>query len=233
VLKAALIAGVVAGLAAAAFHFFATEPLIDRAIALEAIRREAEGTFEEPMLSRDVQHAGLFLGFLLYGLTWSLLFAAIYHLAQRWLPAWSPLKRGLLVAAAAYWSVALLPFLKYPANPPGVGDPNTIGFRQAMYLGILALSIVGTILAGVVARSGPNRGRVALAALAVYAVVVYLVMPANPDAILMPGEIISAFRVLSIAGLTVFWAVFGLAFGALLRRRAREVAFRPAAVGVG
>ena len=63
--------------------------------------------------------------------------------------------------------------------------------------------------------------------------VVYFVLPANPDAILMPAEIISAFRVLSIAGLTVFWAVFGLAFGALLQRRVRQSAFRPAAVGAG
>jgi predicted cobalt transporter CbtA len=231
VLKAALIAGVVGGLAAAAFHFVATEPLIDRAIALETLRRQAEGTYEEPMISRDVQHMGLFLGFLLYGLTWSLLFAATYHLAQRWLPAWSLLKRGLRIAAAAYWSVSLFPFLKYPANPPGVGDPNTIGFRQGLYLGILALSIGGTVLAAAVARTGPNRWRFALAGLAVYAVVVYLVLPVNPDAILMPAEIISAFRVLSIAGLTVFWAVFGLAFGALLRRRARQVSLRPAAVG--
>jgi predicted cobalt transporter CbtA len=231
VLKAALIAGVVAGMAAATFHFVATEPLIDRAIALETARQGA--THEEPMISRDVQHLGLFLGFLLYGLTWSLMFGAAYHLVQRWLPAWSALKRGLLVAAAAYWSVALLPFLKYPANPPGVGDPDTIALRQGLYLGILALSIGATVLAAAFARSGPRRWRPALAGLVAYGAVVYLVLPANPDAITMPGEIISAFRWLSIAGLTVFWAVFGLTFGALLQRRARQVTLRPAAVGVG
>src|SRR5437867_1485076 len=81
VLKAALIAGVVAGLAAAAFNFLATEPLIQRAIDIETLRHQAEGSYEEPMVSRDAQHIGLFVGFVLYGLTWSLLFGAIYHLA--------------------------------------------------------------------------------------------------------------------------------------------------------
>ena len=38
ILKAALIAGLAAGLTAALFHLVFTEPLIDRAIALEGIR---------------------------------------------------------------------------------------------------------------------------------------------------------------------------------------------------
>jgi predicted cobalt transporter CbtA len=227
-LKSALIAGVVAGLAAAAFHFLATEPLIERAIQLETLRHQAEGTYEEPMVSRDAQHVGLFVGFVLYGLTWSVLFGSIYHLAQRWLPDWSLLRRGLFLAVAGYWSVALFPFLKFPANPPGVGDPDTIAYRQALYLGVLAISVAGTAFSMALARSGHGRWRYALGFLAVFAIAVYLLLPGNPDRISMPSDIVNTFRWLSIAGLTLFWAVLGLTFGLLLRRQATRGALRSA-----
>jgi predicted cobalt transporter CbtA len=214
VMRAALLAGVAAGLAAAVFHFLLTEPIIDRAITLETLRHQAEGTYEEPMVSRGAQQVGLFVGFLLLGLTWSLLLGAAYHITQRWLPAWSKLKRGVLLAGLAWWAVALLPGLKYPANPPGVGDPDTIGYRQALYLGFLGLSVVSTIVAGVVAY---RRGwRIGLAVLAVVSLVVFVAMPANPDPVSMPADIVTPFRALSVVGLAIFWAVMGLLFGLLL-----------------
>jgi predicted cobalt transporter CbtA len=216
VMRAALLAGFAAGLAAAIFHFVLTEPIIDRAITLETLRQQAEGTYAEPMVSRGAQQVGLFVGFLLFGLTWSLLVGAAYHLTQRWLPAWSVPRRGLLLAGLAYWTVALCPALKYPANPPGVGDPDTIGYRQALYLGFLALSVVGTVLAGLAAYRSRRGWRVGLAVLVVYAAVLFIAMPANPDRVSMPADIVTPFRILSVLGLTVFWTVLGLTFGLLL-----------------
>jgi predicted cobalt transporter CbtA len=231
VMRAALLAGLAAGLAAAVFHFVLTEPIIERAITLETLRHQAEGTLEEPMVSRGAQQVGLFVGFLLFGLTWSLLLGAAYHITQRWLPAWSMLKRGLLLAALGYWTMALFPALKYPANPPGVGDPDTIGYRQALYLALLALSVVGTVLAGVAAYRHPRGWRLGLAVLAVFDAVVFVAMPANPDVVSMPADIVTPFRVLSVLGLTVFWAVMGLAFGLLLASRdAARARFRPQVV---
>jgi predicted cobalt transporter CbtA len=214
VMRAALLAGVAAGLLAAVFNFILTEPIIDRAITLEALRQQAEGSYEEPMVSRGTQQVGLFVGFLLLGLTWSLLLGAAYHIAQRWLPGWSRLGRGLLLAGLGLWAVALFPGLKYPANPPGVGDPETIGYRQALYLGFLGLSVVGTVVAYAVAY---RRGwRIGLAVLAVISLVLFVAMPPNPDPLTMPADIVTPFRVFSVLGLCVFWAVMGLVFGALL-----------------
>jgi predicted cobalt transporter CbtA len=214
VMRAALLAGVAAGLLAAVFNFILTEPIIDRAITLETLRQQAEGTYEEPMVSRGAQQVGLFVGFLLFGLTWSLLLGAAFHITQRWLPDWSKFGRGLLLAGLGLWTVALFPGLKYPANPPGVGDPDTIGYRQALYMAFLGLSVAGAILAGVVAH---RRGwRPGLAVLAVYAAIVFLAMPANPDHVTMPADIVTPFRVFSVLGLCVFWAVMGVVFGLLL-----------------
>jgi predicted cobalt transporter CbtA len=95
-----------------------------------------------------------------------------------------------------------------------VGDADTIGYRQALYLAFLGLSVLGTIVAGVVAY---RRGwRVALAVLAVYSLAIFAAVPANPDPVTMPADIVTPFRLLSVLGLCVFWAVMGLVFGLLL-----------------
>ena len=224
VVWSALVAGVLAGLAAAAFHFVATEAVIDQAISLENLRRQAEGTYQEPVVSRDVQRVGLFVGFVIYGLTWSLMFGAVFHAAQRWLPGGSALRRGLFLAAAALWSVALFPFLKYPANPPGVGDPETITSRQTLFLVVVALSGLGTALAIILAR---RRGwPVALALLATVDVAIYVLVPGNSDPLSLPADVVWTFRALSVVGLALFWAVLGLSFGLFLQRQSARPAVR-------
>lgn len=223
----ALVAGVIAGLAAATFHFVVTEPVIDRAITLETVRHQAEGTYEEPMVSRELQKVGLFVGFLIYGLTWSLLFGPVFHVVQRWLPGRGSLQRGAFLAGAALWSTALFPFLKYPANPPGVGDPDTITFRQALYLSVLVVSVLGTVFA--VALAHARGWRPGAAFLIIFSSAVYVLLPANPDAIRTSPDVLWTFRVLSVVGLAVFWAVLGLSFGLLLQRQQGRVSWRPIA----
>jgi hypothetical protein len=34
----------------------------------------------------------------------------------------------------------LIPSLKYPANPPAVGNPDTIYYREILYVGFIAIS---------------------------------------------------------------------------------------------
>lgn len=226
ILKAAIIAGVLAGLTVAVFHLVVTEPLIDQAIALEEQRIHAADGHEEPMVSRRIQKGGLVLGYLLYGLTWALPFGVVYQLTQRWLPVRSRAKQGLLLAFLAYWSVCLLPFLKYPANPPGVGDPETIGYRQALYVGFLAQSVAAAVLSigfgRYLIRSRGVRGRPWIpigVCLVMLSAVVYLLMPSNPDDVTMSAELVRNFRALSLLGLTMFWAVLGFLFSKLLGRR--------------
>ncbi len=225
VLKAALVAGLVAGLTAAVFHLLVTEPVIDRAIAIEEQAAEAATDHEEPVVSRGGQKIGLVVGMLLYGLTWALLFAVVFQVAHPWLPASSTSGRGFLMALLGYWAVGLLPFLKYPASPPGVGDPETIAYRQGLYLGFLGLSVVAAVVAVALGhvlarRTGARGDRGAwlpmLALLVASGAILYWSMPGNPDEVRMPLEVVTTFRALSLAGLTLFWAVLGLLFGKLL-----------------
>lgn len=223
VLKAALIAGLAAGLTVAVFHLIVTEPLIDRAVTLEEQSHAGQGAHEAPLVSRDAQHKGLVLGYILYGLTWALLFGVTYQLAQRWLPARNRMTQGLVFAFLAYWALALLPFLKYPANPPGIGDPETIGARQALYFGFLILSVMGAFLSVWIGRtlgrrySGSQRTWLfTVALMAAFGLLLYAAMPSTVDEMHMPVGLVSSFRALSLAGLTLFWLVLGLLFGRLL-----------------
>jgi predicted cobalt transporter CbtA len=229
-LKYALLAGLAAALVVSVFHLIVTEPVIDQAIGLEEQMNPSHGD-EEPIVSREMQKAGLVLGLLLYGAILALLYGVVYHLTQGWLPATTAWGRGLLLAVMGYLSVALLPFLKYPANPPGVGDPETISFRQGLYVGLLVLSVAAVWLAAAIARFLRTRGASnvvawlsALGFIVVFGAVAFALLPANPDPVEMPSDLLAVFRTLSLVGLTLFWAVLGIAFAALSRRSQAPVA---------
>jgi predicted cobalt transporter CbtA len=225
VFKAAVMAGLIAGAAASGFHFFLTEPLIDRAIEIEQSSSQAKGEApEEPVVSRPVQKGGLVLGFLLYGGAWGLLFGVILYLSRGWFPPWSDSRFGLTLAVALGWSAAILPFLKYPANPPGVGDPETIGYRQLLFLSFMALSVFGTALFFRL-LSLPSLRRLSIwpvLGYVVYVVVVYLLLPTNPDAVAMPSDIVWKFRALSLTGLFLFWGVLAFAFAWFSRKKTQR-----------
>lgn len=240
VLKATVIAGLLAGAITAGFHTLLLEPLIERAIELEEHTSQAQGKpAEEPVVDRPTQRWGLVLGFMFYGAMWGLLFGLLAYFAQFLRPSeWTTVRYGLFLTLLVGWSVALLPFLKYPANPPGVGSAESIGYRQWLYFGFLALSAIGTALAiglsrwlrgsGQTASASGAHWILALAFYVVYAVIVYVAMPANPDPVEMPAELVWPFRAVAFLGLILFWAVLGGAFGWL----ARDVS-APSPVGRG
>jgi hypothetical protein len=227
-LGAAIVAGLIAGALASVFHQLLTEPVIDRALAAEEAREAAQPghAHAAPVVSRRGQKVGLVVGLLVYGLIWGLLVGLGLHLTRSWAPsAWGLGRRGAVVAALAGWSAAVFPFLKYPANPPGVGEPATIAYRQTLYLGFILLAVLGVLLAASLRQHSAGRGgRAWIGPVALYvgwALGLYVLMPSNPDPVELSDTIVRAFRALSLAGLIVFWAGFALALGYLGRDRAR------------
>lgn len=229
ILKAAVVAGLLAGAITAGMHSLLLEPLIERAIELEEQASQAhDKPSEAPIVDRPTQRWGMVLGFLVYGAMWGMLFGLLANFGQSLRPStWTTARYGLLLALLVGWSVALLPFLKYPANPPGVGSAESIGYRQWLYISFLGLSIMGTAMAVGLSRWRGSTAPLSAAGRApwtwgvglysFYTVVVYVAMPANPDPVEMPGELVWSFRVVAFLGLILFWAVLGGAFGWLLR----------------
>jgi predicted cobalt transporter CbtA len=222
-IAAALLAGLFASFLTAGFHWLFTEPIIDRAVAIEA---EGAAHAEEPVVGRPMQKLGLFVGYVVYGLAWGTLLATLVYALGPELSAASA--RGhFLVALFLGWSVGLFPLLKYPANPPGLGEAATIGYRQEWFVIAMALSLVGMV-AAVAARKSLRRSRysaaLVAAAYAIYLIIVYAALPENPDPMRLDADLVRTFRLLSCAGQVLFWIALGGAFAALLRLRAADEA---------
>lgn len=223
-LRRGLAAGLLAGLLAGLFAFFVGEPMLDRAIALEVA---SSGAHHEDVFSRSTQKAGLFFATGLFGVTVGGVFGISYAFFRERLSASSDLKRSTYLAGAIFAGAFLIPFLKYPANPPSVGDPATIRERTAAYFTLVALSLLAILLAWLAARTLKKRGiarrRLMVgAALVVVIGVLFLVLPAAPSADGFPSGLLWAFRLSSFGTQVIFWAGLGVLFGLLCERANRK-----------
>lgn len=235
IIAAAVVAGLAAGLCVAVFHFALTAPVIEHAVALELASHGGHET-AAPVVSRETQRIGLFVGLLLYGAFWALLFGLAFFFGRRALPWSSRVGQGSAAGLLAAWCLGVFPFLKYPANPPGVGEPETIALRQALFLTFLVLSIVGAAIAlslwrisrGRVPWSPVKRALLAVGGYVVFAIVLFMAMPANPDPVHLPAELVGRFRVLSLVGVGLFWLVLGCIFGLMLQRAEGGLLRQPA-----
>jgi hypothetical protein len=221
VIISAIAAGMIGGAFASVFHGLFTEPVIDRAIAAEERRAAVQPGHhgEEAVVSRRGQKIGLVVGLLFYGVTWGLVVGLALYATRGWMrPAWSFARRGACLSGLLGWSVAIFPFLKYPANPPGVGEPESIGYRQALYVAFIALALLGLALATALGRR--TRDWLAPATFYVaWALGIYVLMPSNPDPIELSPTIVSPFRALSLAGLVIFWSALSAILAVLGRDR--------------
>ena len=225
-LRRGLAAGLLAGLLAGLFAFLVGEPLLDRAIAIE--EASAGAHHEEEVFSRPTQKAGLFFAIGLFGATVGGVFGLAFAFFRGRLAADSDFKRSVYLTAALFAGAFLIPFLKYPANPPAVGDPETIGARSAAYFTLVALSLLVVLAAWLAARAlrkrgveAPRRRVVVGAGMALAVAALFFALPAAPSAGDFPKGLLWGFRLSSFGTQLVFWAGLGVVFGLLCERANR------------
>ncbi len=224
-----LVRGMLAGLAAAVlawvFAYLVGEPALNGGIAYEDMVSAASGeAAEEPMVSRGIQSTlGLGVGLLIYGLAIGGIFALVYAAVYGRIGRLSPRATSAVLAVTGFVVVILVPFLKYPSNPPASSDDDTIGMRTGTYLLMVLLSVavaVAAVMIGrrLVARFGTWNG--SLLAVAGYIVVISVVGALLPTVAETPQDFPAAvlydFRVSTLGLHVVIWAVIGLLFGALV-----------------
>lgn len=234
-----LLAGLIAGVIAGGVAFVLGEPHVDAAIALEEAAAAAEPAAdhaavsaepaghshggEEALVSRMGQRYGLVLATGLMGLAMGAVFATVAHYARRHVTA--PAATFTLGLAGVCWlAVAAVPFLKYPANPPAVGDPETIGQRTWLWLAVVVLGIAAVLAAKAAhtaAAAAPPSLRAAAPVGAFLAVVAvgYLALPSvNEVGADFPATLLWDFRVASFATTATLWLALGLVFAYLTER---------------
>ncbi|WP_307722945.1 CbtA family protein [Gandjariella thermophila] len=223
-----MLSGLVAGLLALVFARIFGEPSVGAAIDFESAEQAARGETPDPeLVSRGVQSTlGLATGVLVYAVAFGGLFALAFAVAYGRVGRLSPRATALLVALGGYLAAFVVPFLKYPANPPSIGNPDTINERTVVYFGMVALSIALAVAATylgrrLVSRLGAwNAALVAGAAFIVTAALGALLLPTvNEVPEGFPAGVLWNFRVASLGIQLVMWTTMGLLFGALVHRR--------------
>lgn len=247
-----LIAGLVAGIATFIVAYAVGEPHVEAAIALEESGTaadeapgeashvdgdEAPGAHspthshsngdegEATEVSRDHQRTwGLLTGSLAVGLALGGLVALVAAGMIGRMGRLQPGQSTALITLLGFVAFALVPFLKYPANPPAVGSADTIGDRTALYFGFVVVSVLAAVAATYVAlrlrnRLGTYGGVVAGAAayLAVMVVAGQLFATVNEVGD-FPGDALWFFRRASLFTLATMWGVIGVVLTGLVGR---------------
>jgi hypothetical protein len=227
-----LVAGLFAGIVAFGVAFAFGEPHVDDAIALEEAAAAHETHDEAPAdesgmveVSRDDQKSfGLLTGTAVVGTALGGLTALAAAAVIGRLGRLSARGSTLLVAGIGFVAVALVPFLKYPATPPAVGDPGTIGDRTVEYFAMLLISVLTAIAAVVVARQllgrvdGVTAALVSAVGFVVVVTVAGLLLPGVNEVGTFPADSLWYFRRSSILTLASLWAAIAVVLTVLVGR---------------
>lgn len=149
-----LLCGAVAGLLMFVFARIFSEPQIQKAIDYESGRDAAQAlldkaaglpaeTAQPDIFSRTIQaDVGMGVGMIAFGIAMGALFAVVYTVCLGRVGNLAPRSLAVLVAAAGFLGIYLVPFLKYPANPPAIGHADTIRQRSVLYLIMVLFSLL-------------------------------------------------------------------------------------------
>ncbi|MET8950095.1 CbtA family protein [Streptomyces sp. NPDC004393] len=219
-----MLGGLAAGVLALVVAYLLGEPNVDSAISFEAAHSHEH---EMEVVSRSLQStAGLATGVLVYGVAFGGIAALAFCFALGRVGSFSPRATALLLSGCALLAVYVVPFLKYPANPPSVGNPDTIGKRTTLYFLMMLLSVLLAIAATIVGkRLAPRLGNwyatvVAVVGFAVVIGLAYAFLPViNEVPKDFPATLLWRFRLSALAIQIVLWGGFGLLFGELAERQ--------------
>ncbi len=214
-----LLSGAIAGTILGVINQGVVEPFIERAIAIEMQNAVMDGEIINPIefeAYRLWQRGGEVAAGTILGLSIGSLFGIVFAYSRGSLAGSSEKKKALLLAGIMWLVLFLVPALKYPANPPAVGDPETIYYRQSLYVAFLAISGISALGLAFLYQKMRGVGAIKLAVPLAYAgimVIAFVAMPPNPDQVSAPMDLVNGFRIASGLTMTVFWALLGLLLG--------------------
>lgn len=238
-----LVVGAIAGLLAGIFAFVFGEPRVQDAIDIENAASAHASLVSVPLahisdwaVSRGEQRGGLFLATALYGIAAGGMFSIAFAVLRGRGSQRTDWELATRLAGAIFVAIVLVPFIKYPPNPPAVGDPETIGERTAYYVVLLVGSALAMLAAARVmwsmkAAAAPwSRPLAGAGTFIVVAGGLALALPGIQEVPKdFPAPLIWEFRLSSLGTQAVLWAALGIGFGIATMRAAGATS--PAATG--
>ena len=184
-----LISGAFAGLVHGSANLVLVEPYLDEAIGIENQNLFASGEEDDTLEFwveyegyRAWQKGGQILAGVILGTSIGALFGIVFALSRNSLPGKNNIKKSLVLAGIMWFTIYFIPFLKYPANPPTVGEAETVVLRAILYLSFIAISGFAAVgFYKLLKMFQGNKKLVALIGYVVFISTVFVVMPENPD----------------------------------------------------
>ncbi|QLH10782.1 CbtA family protein [Nitrosarchaeum sp. AC2] len=217
-----LISGLSAGLIHGAANLVFVEPSLDQAIGLENQHLFASGEANDtPEFRAEFdsyrywQKSGQVLAGAILGISIGSLFGIIFVLSRHSLPGKSHVSKSLILAGIMWLAIYFIPFLKYPANPPTVGDPDTVVLRSILFLTFIAISGFGALGFYKIFKKLKNKKFIAILGYTVFVGMVFFAMPENPDKITAPMNLVDHFRIMSAVAVSIYWLSLGIILGSL------------------
>jgi predicted cobalt transporter CbtA len=222
VLLAGCFAGTIHGLANLAI----VEPYLDEAIGIENQNLFASGEEEDtPQFQAEYesyriwQKGGQVLAGAILGTSMGALFGIVFALSKKVLPGEHHVKKALVLSGIMWATIYLIPFLKYPANPPTVGDTDTVVLRAILYLSFIAISGFGAVgFYQLFKRLQKGKRIFAIIGYAVFISSVFFLMPENPDEVTAPMDLVNGFRIMSVVTVSIFWIAIAVILGTFWQR---------------
>lgn len=221
-----LISGCFAGTIHGLVNLAIVEPYLDESIEIENQNLFALGEEEntarfqaEYESYRIWQKEGQVLAGAILGTSIGALFGIVFALSKEILPGNHHVKKALVLSGVMWLTLYLIPFLKYPANPPTVGDAETVVLRAILYLSFITISGFGAVgFYQLYKRLQKGKRIISIIGYAAFIGSVFFLMPDNPDEITAPMEIVNGFRIMSVLATTVFWIAVAVILGAFWQK---------------
>ncbi|MGH1563898.1 CbtA family protein [Mumia sp. DW29H23] len=247
-----LLAGLVAAVAAFVVAYTVGEPQIDAAIDLEEAasatadhdhadhdhgdeagaggHTHAHGDGGTSVSRANQSTFGLATAILALSLAYGGVLGLVAAFAAGRLGRLSAAGSTAVVSLVAFVAYALVPFLKYPATPPAVGDGDTIGERTALYFGFVLVSVVVAVAAVVLAVTlVPRLGGYAAVVAGTAAYIAAMVVAGHLFATVnevgdFPADVLWFFRRDALLTVATTWGVLGVVLTGLVRRAQNQQA---------
>ena len=216
-----LVSGSFAGLIYGGLNLVIVEPFLDDATNIEnqnlfASGEESDTTefWVEYNSYRSWQKGGQVLASTILGASLGSLFGIVFAYSRKSLPSDNNIRKTIVLAGIMWFVLFVIPFLKYPANPPTVGETETVMLRGILYLSFIAISGFSALgFYQLHKRLEANKKIIAIIGYGVFITSVFFLMPDNPDKITVSTELVDGFRIFTFFTTSIFWLSLALILG--------------------